>query len=238
MPPHRVPPQQAPNPLGGPKEKEKMLAGELYMPYCNELTADRESCRANLDNFTRASTYTGIPISKEQRTRLMHLVFDPQDQQNRVTGNSPNTRVGRGVYIDIPFRCDYGYNIAIGDDVSIESGCFISDPREVIIGANTMIGPDVKIMGKQYPYNPADRRGALSGKARGYKIIIGEGVCIGAGCIISPGEETCKDGVLQIGAGAYIPDGTVVTKVMPFISMFRAMANRYDRMSQNTPYSA
>jgi acetyltransferase-like isoleucine patch superfamily enzyme len=206
---HRPAPQVT-STLAGPKEKDKMLQGDLFMPFSTELQSDRETCKARLDRFNG-----NVGIGADERRRLLRQVFEPQDQIiARHPGSIPPTpRVGRGVYVDAPFRCDYGYNITIGEDVSIEAGCFISDAREVYIGPNTMIGPGVKIMGKQYPQNPADRKGTLNGKARGFKIIIGEGVCIGAGCILSPSEESCKNGELHIGNGAYIPDGTVVTKV-------------------------
>jgi acetyltransferase-like isoleucine patch superfamily enzyme len=204
-------PQQSPHILVGPKEKEKMLAGDLYMPYTNELSADRESCKVRVGKYNDGHLFT---TKKDDRLALLNQILEPQEQPNRIPGAQQAPRVGKNTYVDAPFKCEYGYNIVIGQDVAIESGCYISDPREVYIGNYTMIGPHVKIMGKQYPYNPSDRKGTLVGKARGFKIIIGEGVCIGAGCIISPREENCKNGELVIGNGAYIPDGTVVTKVI------------------------
>jgi acetyltransferase-like isoleucine patch superfamily enzyme len=232
MQPHRTP-QQTPHPLGGPKEKEKMLNGELYMPYTNELTADRESCKVRVAKYNDGHLYT---TKKDDRLALLNLILEPQDQTIRVPGAPPTSRVGKNTYVDAPFKCDYGYNIVIGQDVAIESGCFISDPREVYIGNFSMIGPDVKIMGKQYPYNPSERKGSLVGKARGFKIIIGEGVCIGAGCIISPREENCKNGELVIGNGAYIPDGTIVTKVSS-IAMSWPMTNSHNRTSPSIAFS-
>lgn len=83
-----------------------------------------------------------------------------------------------------------------------------------------MIGPDVKIMGKVYPYHHGDRNGQLNAKARGYKIIIGKQVHIGAGVVISPMEELCKNGELHIGDGAYIMPGTTVVKDVAPYSVF------------------
>ncbi|KAF2424860.1 trimeric LpxA-like protein [Tothia fuscella] len=220
---HQPPPTPQPQPyMPGVRmsERDKMLAGELYKPYDNMLQQERDKCKDRLYNF---NSYHGD--SQQERVRQLRKIFENQSQ----SGHEPNAmaasqRMGKGVYIDAPFRCDYGYNIIIGNDVAIETGCFISDPREVRIGANTMIGPDVHIMGKQFPYGHEQRNGALHGKARGYKIRIGEGVCIGAGCKISPSEELC-DGELIIGDGAFIPAGTIVTKNVPGFTIFGQKAS-------------
>jgi len=199
---------QQPTYLSGQKsDKEKMLIGEFFKPYSKALSDDRDNCRTLLQPFN-----TNLGNNREERARLLRKVFESQGGTSR-TGASNPTRVGSGVFVDSPFTCDYGYNIIIGNDVAIERECFISDPREVIIGANTMIGPGVKIMGKQFPYNPFERNGALHGKARGFKIRIGEGVCIGANCVIAPSEDWCKNGELIIGNGACILAGTTVMKV-------------------------
>jgi len=55
----------------------------------------------------------------------------------------------------------------------------------------------------------------MNGKARGIKIVIGNRVHIGAGCVIAPSEEHVQDGILVIGDGAYINPGSTVVKVSP-----------------------
>ncbi|KAE9989668.1 hypothetical protein EG327_002389 [Venturia inaequalis] len=201
-------------PIGyhGKNEKEKMLSGELYMPYDRELQEERERCREALHSYNNLRKPN---INAEERSRdFRNLLEAPQIGQQ-------STRISQGVYVDPPFRCDYGYNIFIGKDVAIESGCFISDPREVMIGDETFIGPNVTIMGKIHPYDLESRKGGpLNGKARGIKIIIGKRVHIGAGCVISPSEEHVQDGVLEISDGAYINPGSTVVKNVPSAKIF------------------
>jgi acetyltransferase-like isoleucine patch superfamily enzyme len=196
-------------PLGfhSQSEKEKMLSGELYLPYSRELQEERERCKEALHSYNNLRKPGTSP---EERSRDFRNLLQHQDSQ---TG-SQTVRISQGVYVDPPFRCDYGYNIFIGKDVAIESGCFISDPREVIIGDETFIGPNVTIMGKIHPYDLESRKGGpMNGKARGIKIVIGKRVHIGAGCVISPSEEHVQDGVLEIGEGAFINPGSTVVKV-------------------------
>jgi acetyltransferase-like isoleucine patch superfamily enzyme len=202
--------RQQPIFMGGNRnERDKMKSGEFYKPYDKQLQQDRQNCKSKLTFFNNSPAST-----REEGARLLRNVFEAEEANNQLPPNTASiNRVGKNTFIESPFRCDYGYNIIIGADVAIESGCFISDPCEVRIEANCMIGPDVHIMGKQFPYNPYERSGTLHGKARGYKITIGEGVCIGAGCKIAPSEEFCKNGVLTIGKGAYVPAGTTVIKV-------------------------
>ncbi|QDS76431.1 hypothetical protein FKW77_004314 [Venturia effusa] len=191
----------------GRTEKEKMLSGELYMPYSRDLQEERERCKEALHSYNNLRKPN---TNAEERSRdFRNLLEAPQIGQQPV-------RIAQGVYVDPPFRCDYGYNIFIGKDVAIESGCFISDPREVMIGDETFIGPNVTIMGKIHPYDLESRKGGpMNGKARGIKIIIGKRVHIGAGCVISPSEEHVQDGVLEIGDGAFINPGSTVVKNVP-----------------------
>jgi len=203
LPPHEGRMSQ---PMGfhGQSEREKMISGELYLPYSRELQDERERMKDALHSYN----YMRKPgTNSEERSRDLRIILDP------IAGAS-STRIGKGVYVEPPFQCDYGYNINIGKDVAIEAGCFISDAREVSIGDETVIGPNVKIIAKVYPYELEIRKGGpMNGKARGIKIIIGKWVHIGAGCTIAPDEELCPNGVLEIGEGSYITPGSTVVKV-------------------------
>ncbi|KAF2399092.1 trimeric LpxA-like protein [Trichodelitschia bisporula] len=195
-------------------EKERMALGEPYNPFDKVLVDEREKCKAALHNFN-----TNQAVSTTERTRLFRNVIEPADSPRpSYTHRAP--KVGKGVQIEAPFRCDYGYNLTIGDDVVIDTNCIINDSREVLIGNNTIIGPDVKILGKVYPLPHGERVGALKGRARGFKITIHNEVYIGGGSIIAPSEEYCKTGELIIGPGAWIAPGTVVTKSVPEYTVF------------------
>lgn len=189
----------------GQSEKEKMLSGELYSPSCRELQGEREKCKDALYTYN----YTRKP-----NTNLEECVRDLRSLLDPVAGLS-SVRIGKGVHVDSPFRCDYGYNISIGNNVVIEANCFISDPREVVIRDETYIGPNVTIIGHIQAYELGSRRDGVNGKARGIKIIIGKSVHVGAGCLISPSAEHLHNGVLEIGDDAYIMPGSVIVKVYP-----------------------
>lgn len=49
-------------------------------------------------------------------------------------------KIGKNVQIEPDFRCEFGKNITIGDDVYINFGCIILDCSEVTIGNNVVIG--------------------------------------------------------------------------------------------------
>ena len=51
--------------------------------------------------------------------------------------------VGRDVSVGHAFTCDYGRNIHIGNNVSVNTGCTFVDCNRIDIGSNVLIGPNV-----------------------------------------------------------------------------------------------
>ena len=135
-------------------EKEKMLAGELYVADCPELAADnrRSSEWMNRYNATHSRT-------QEERQALLEEAFG---------------HVGAGVNIRPPFHCDYGYNISLGSGVFLNFNCVILDVVKVTIGDKTQIGPGVQIL-------TADHRQRARMLEFGRPITIGANVWIGGG---------------------------------------------------------
>ncbi|WP_343699803.1 sugar O-acetyltransferase [Caulobacter sp.] len=168
-------------------EKEKMLAGELYMATDPELQADYRKNLAWMERFNAPGV--------EDRPALLAQHFKA---------------VGQHVNIRAPFHCDYGYNISLGDGVFMNFGCVILDVVEVTIGAATAIGPGVQILTADHPRDPVERR---TGLESGRPIHIGSNVWIGGGAIILPGVTIGDDAV--VGAGSVVtrdvaPGATVV----------------------------
>ncbi len=170
-----------------PTEKEKMLAGALYMATDPELQADFRRNQLWMDRYNAAG--------QDERPALLaqHL-----------------KAVGQHVNVRAPFHCDYGYNITLGDGVFMNFGCVILDVVEVTIGAATAIGPGVQILTADHPRDPVQRR---TGLESGQPIHIGSNVWIGGGAIILPGVTIGDDAV--IGAGSVVtrdvaPGATVV----------------------------
>ncbi|WP_338022498.1 sugar O-acetyltransferase [Argonema antarcticum] len=160
-------------------EKEKMLAGELYLAADSELVADRKLARG----LTRVYNTT-TESETERRTQILTELF---------------AKVGPNVEIDPPFHCDYGSNIYIGDKFYMNFGCVILDCNKVEIGENVLCGPYVQIYAAYHPTSPADR---LTGKELAAPVKIGNNVWIGGGAIICPGV-TIGDNT-TIGAGSVI----------------------------------
>ena len=92
----------------------------------------------------------------------------------------------------------------------VAPGCMISSGVE--IGAYTMIGPRVMILGNDHVHNVAGKPVIFSGRPEFKKTLIGSDVWIGAGCIIICG--------VKIGDGAIIGAGAVITKdIAPYSIM-------------------
>ena len=53
--------------------------------------------------------------------------------------------IGANVSIGLPFLCDYGCNIYIGDNVSINMNCTFVDCNRITIGNNVLISSNVQI---------------------------------------------------------------------------------------------
>ena len=169
-------------------QKQKMLAGELYIAEDPELAADNRRISEWLDRYNATSTR-----SQPERQALLEEAF---------------ASVGEGCNIRPPFFCDYGYNICLGRGVFLNFNCCILDVVKVTIGDMTQIGTAVQILTPDHPRDPAQRRRMLES---GRPVVIGENVWIGSGAIILPGVTIGNDAI--IGAGSVVtrdvPPGAV-----------------------------
>jgi maltose O-acetyltransferase len=166
-------------------ERQKMLAGELYDPFDQELVAARERARDLCQslNATREA-------EQEERRRILRELF--------ATG-------GDTVWMQPPFFCDYGSNIELGTKVFFNFNCVVLDVCRVRIGDGSLFGPAVQIYTPLHPLNAERRRHSEFGKP----IDIGSDVWVGGGAIILPGVTIGSRTV--IGAGSVvtrsIPEG-------------------------------
>ncbi|HJU04081.1 MAG TPA: sugar O-acetyltransferase [Nitrospiraceae bacterium] len=165
-------------------EKEKMIAGELYQAYDEELVKDRQNTRRLLQE------YNDSPAENSKLRR---------DLLRRLLGG-----LGGNIEIEPPFRCDYGYNIHVGDYFYANFNCVILDCAPVRIGTHVFLGPNVQIYTATHPLVPAQRN---SGLEFAKPITIEDNVWIGGGVIINAG--------VTIGEGTTIGSGSVVTKDIP-----------------------
>jgi maltose O-acetyltransferase len=144
-------------------EKEKMLAGELYIAADKELTAERNRARKLILAYNQT-----VPGDLEKRNNILAQLIKARG----------------ALYIEPPFYCDYGYNIEAGENFYANFNCVILDVNSVKIGDNVLMGPNVQIYTATHPLDPAAR---LIGRELARPVVIGDNVWIGGGAIICPG---------------------------------------------------
>lgn len=170
-------------------EKEKMIAGELYLPGDPELVRER----ARNQELQRRYNKTTVSEQSERQPILREWLGS----------------YGEGCAIRTPFYADYGYNIHLGRDVFFNFGCVLLDVCTIRIGDMTQIGPYVQILTADHPRDSAARDAGLE---FGQPIEIGRNVWIGGGAIILPGVTIADNAV--VGAGAVVtravPNGATV----------------------------
>ena len=160
-------------------EKQKMLAGELYLAHDPELVAERGRAR----RLTRRYNQTAEDQSDERRQILTELFG----------------RVGPDAEIEPPFYCDYGSHIFAGRGLYMNFGCVILDCNEVRIGDGALFGPYVQVYAATHPVEAAVR---ASGRELTAPVTIGHHVWIGGGVIICPGVTIGDHSTL--GAGSVV----------------------------------
>jgi maltose O-acetyltransferase len=160
-------------------EREKMLAGELYLGFDPDLVAARKQARVLM------AAYNGSgPFEEERRGELLRQLIG---------------KVGTGVWVEPPFSCDYGEFIELGDGVYLNFHCIFLDCNWIRVGDGTMFGPAVQVYTATHPVSAAERR---KGPEMAYPVTIGSDVWVGGGAIICPGV-TIGDGS-TIGAGSVV----------------------------------
>lgn len=164
--------------------KENMLAGKLYLAGGEELAKEAKKSRM-LTRLFNNTTEEQI----EYRTQLLKQLFES---------------TGESIYIEPPFRCDYGSNITVGNNFYANFDCIILDIAKVTIGDNVFFAPRVGVYTAGHPID-ADVRNTLL--EFGKPITIGNNVWVGANATINPG--------VHIGNNVIIGSGSVVTKDIP-----------------------
>lgn len=165
-------------------EKERMLSGRLYSANDLELKADSKKSRM----LTRLFNNT-TEEQKDYRVKLLKELFE---------------KTGENIYIEPPFRCDYGSNISVGNNFYANFDCVILDVCKVEIGENVMFAPRVCIYTAGHPIDAEVRN---TGLEFGKSVKIGDNVWIGGSTVINPG--------VTIGNNVVIGSGSVVTKDIP-----------------------
>ena len=160
-------------------EKQKMLDGELYLAFGEELLNERQHAKEVLFDFNNLR-----PSEVEKRNEIIRGLFG---------------KVGEKFFIEPPFRCDYGYNIFWGENSYANYNLTILDCGIIKIGDNVLIGPNVNIFGAGHPVHTDLRLKELE---YGLPITIGDNVWIGGGSIINANVAIGENTV--IGSGSVV----------------------------------
>lgn len=101
-----------------------------------------------------------------------------------------------------PFYTDFGKNTVFGENVFINACCCFQDQGGIVLGDNCLVGHRVTIATINHGLRPEERH--IHHVA---PVVIHENVWIGSSATILPGVE--------IGAGAIVGAGSVVTRNVP-----------------------
>lgn len=174
-------------------ELEKCMAGEDYNCH-DKIFLDFKSHARKLLQEYNALAYE----QKEEKEKILKELCG---------------KIGTKVSVASPFICDYGRNIFMGNNVSVNMNCTFVDCNEIIIGDNVLIASNVQLYTATHPVELAERyvqnpeTGVLVRHTYALPIKIGNGCWLGGGVIVLPG--------VTIGDGSVIGAGSVVTKDIP-----------------------
>ena len=188
-------------------ELEKLLAGELYdysdaeiaqlhgkayylsMKINNNLTFDNlEEMKAALSESRVKLASTMPNVSRFDEVKLLQKELLPNmDETSTVLP---------------PFRCDLGFRIKIGRNVTVNQNCTFLDNAPIEIGDNCLIGPDCHFYTPQHPFDYEQRRKPVENSLPikigadtwiGGNVTICPGVTIGERCIVGAGSVVTHD---------------------------------------------
>ncbi|MGT2826790.1 sugar O-acetyltransferase [Streptococcus himalayensis] len=159
------------------REREKMVAGELYDASDRELVELRRKARAYRMQFNQE-------LDEKKRSELVKHWFG---------------KTGDKIYIEPDFSCDYGCNIHVGENFYANFNCTFLDVCPIRIGENAMLGPNVQLL---TPLHPLDAKERISGMEYGKPITIGDNFWAGGEVTILPGVSLGNNVV--VGAGSVV----------------------------------
>ena len=165
-------------------EWERMQKGLVYNDFDEDLFKRRVEAKKIFKEYNKTSDE-----ETSLRSELLNKLFK---------------RIGKNCWIEPDFRCEFGKNIILEDNIYINFGCIILDCAEVRIESNTLLGPNVGIYAVNHSIDPKER---INGGCFGKPVHIGKNCWIGGDAKILAG--------VTIGDNSIIGTGSIVTKDIP-----------------------
>lgn len=110
---------------------EKCLAGEWY------------DCHAPVFLELKGKTHRLL-------MRYNSLSYEQKEEKYAILKEMFGS-IGTEVSVGHSFLCDYGCNIHIGDNVTVNIGCVFVDCNKITVGNNVLIAPNVQIYTATHP---------------------------------------------------------------------------------------
>ncbi|MEV4276693.1 sugar O-acetyltransferase [Actinoplanes xinjiangensis] len=165
-------------------QREHILSGRMYNDLTTELVQARERTVLLTDEYNGSF---GKPQA-EREAILRRLLKS----------------VGRDCHFEPTFRCEFGFNISVGNHFYANFDCVMLDGGGITIGDHVLFGPRVGIYTSNHAIDAAER---AAGACYAKPVTIGNNVWIGGGVTINQG--------VTIGDGAIVGAGSVVTRAVP-----------------------
>lgn len=166
------------------ERNKKMLSGVMYNDLAAELVEKREQVIFLTNKYNKSF---GKPIEKREKI-LKTLVGS----------------IGKNVHFEPGFRCEFGFNISIGNNFYANYDCIMLDGNKIEIGDNVLFGPRAGIYTSNHAIDPSERQ---NGGCFSKPVKIGNNVWMG-------GDVKVLQGV-SIGDNTVIGAGSVVTRDIP-----------------------
>jgi maltose O-acetyltransferase len=160
-------------------QRERMLAGDLYIADDPELARDYQRAMALMERFNGSSA-----ADPDLRRRLLDDLLGD---------------FGEGSEIQSPLYCDYGYQIHIGARTFANFGLVALDVAKIVIGDDVQFGPNVQLL---TPTHPTDAKLRQSKWEAAKPIKIGDNAWLGGGAIVLGGVSIGENAI--VGAGAVV----------------------------------
>ncbi len=160
-------------------QRELMLAGELYLASDAELAEARRRARALLARFNGAA-----PEALQERDAVLRELMGA---------------FGQGSLINPTLKCDYGFNVFLGENCFVNFDCVLLDCNRIDIGNDVQVGPGVHIYTATHPLDAGSRR---AGYESAKPVRIGSGVWLGGRVVVCPGVNIGENTV--VGAGSIV----------------------------------